>query len=79
MARIIKKDLEDLTSKEIRGYFVLPNPEDCQIPAIKEYLAINDGWGMYNKLHRVGSLLNTIVLERFIKGTLWDNTLNEVR
>jgi len=69
MARIAGRDLEYLTTKDIRDYYLLEDPTDTNIKQIKEYFEM-DGWGVHNRPARVSALLTGIIMRRFIKGKL---------
>lgn len=67
---IKKEDLEHLTSNEIKQSYLTDDVEMLPNP-IKDYVIAGKlDFTMGNRLNRVEKLLNLIVVERFIKGTL---------
>lgn len=70
MAEISKKDLEFLSSKEIKEYYRKENVDDLPSP-IKEYVEKGrDSFTMGPRLNRVEKLLNIIIVERFLNDKL---------
>lgn len=70
MAKISKKDLEHMSSEQIRKFYT---SEDFFLldPLIKNYVdAGKEDFSMGNRINRVEKILNIIVVERFINGTL---------
>jgi len=71
MAKITKKDLEGLTSDEIKSFYTSENTTVFHISPIKEYLVEGkDIYELGNRINRVERLLNIIIVERFINNTL---------
>lgn len=71
MAQISKKDLEFLTSEQIKSFYKAENQTDFNISPIKEYIENGkDSYTMGNRINRVEKILNLIVVERFVNGTL---------
>jgi hypothetical protein len=67
MAQISKKDLEFLTSDQIKSFY----KAHFNISPIKEY--IENGKHNYTmgiRINRVEKILNLIIVERFLNGTL---------
>lgn len=70
MARIKKEDLKFLTSEQIKDFYTRENISEIISP-IKEYVeGGKDDYTMGSRLNRVENMLNLIVVERFINGTL---------
>jgi hypothetical protein len=70
MAKLSKSDLEALSSDEIKHFYTCENVENLNIPIVKQYLLNGDGRSLPLKINRVESLLNQVIVERFVKGTL---------
>jgi hypothetical protein len=71
MAQISKKDLDFLTSEQIKTFYKLENIAEFNISPIKEYIeGGKDTHTLGNRINRVEKILNSIVIERFIKDTL---------
>ena len=71
MAQISKKDLEFLTSEQIKSFYKVENQTEFNISPIKEYIENGkDNYTMGNRINRVEKILNLIVVERFVNGTL---------
>jgi hypothetical protein len=71
MAQISKKDLEFLTSEEIKSFYKTENQTQFNISPIMEYIENGkDNYTMGNRINRVEKILNLIVVERFVNGTL---------
>jgi len=70
MAKIAKKDLDSLSSDQIKAFFL--NEDVSKMPSpIKEY--VEEGVEYHNtglRIIRVEKILSGIIVERFIKGTL---------
>lgn len=66
MAKISRKDLEHLSNLEIRRFYIdrsnLPSP-------IKEYVDGDPG-NHGSRISRVGNILSTIIVDRFINNRL---------
>lgn len=71
MAQIKKKDVEFLTSEQIKSFYTTENLTQFNISPIKEYIeGGKDNHTMGNRINRVENILNLIIVERFINGTL---------
>jgi hypothetical protein len=72
MAKISKKDLEVLTSEQIKMFYTLEDISKFNISPIKEYLenGKDEPFTLSNKLLRIENLLNIIIVERFVNDTL---------
>lgn len=72
MAQISKKDLEFLTSEQIKSFYKAENQTEFNISPIKEYIENGkDSYSIGNRINRVEKILNLIVVERFVNGTLY--------
>ena len=71
MAKISKKDLEFLSSEQIKEFYTTENMTQFHISPIKEYIESGkDNYELGARINRVEKLLNIIVVERFVRGTL---------
>lgn len=71
MAQISKNDLEFLTSEQIKMFYKSENTTQFNVSPIKEYFESGkDNYTLANRINRVEKLLNLIVVERFIDGSL---------
>ena len=70
MAKIAKSDLEHLTSDQIKSFYLCDNIIEFNVSPIKEYIADDNVTNVFNRANRVATLLNQIVVERFVKGVL---------
>ncbi len=71
MAKIKKQDLEILTNEQIKEFYKCENYLNIKIPIIKDYLYENKEVSFLgNKINRIESLLNVIIVERFINDKL---------
>lgn len=70
MAKISRKDLEHLTSEQIKEFFTSDDKRKLISP-IKEYIeGGEDNFSIGNRVNRVEKILTLIVMDRFINGTL---------
>lgn len=71
MAQISKKDLEFLTSEQIKSFYTAESLTQFNISPIKEYIENGiDTYTMGNRFNRVERILSLIIVERFVNGTL---------
>lgn len=71
MAKISKQDLEHLSKEQIKEFYTNENLTQFHISPIKEYIeGGRDNFERGYRIVRVEKLLNIIVIERFVRGTL---------
>jgi hypothetical protein len=69
MAQISKKDLEFLTSDQIKQFY--KSEGKPELSPIKEYVEKGkDTYTMGSRINRVEKILNLIIVERFLNNTL---------
>lgn len=71
MAKIKKEDLINLSSEDIKQFYLAENYKDIQNPVIKQYVFEGkDDYTLGNRINRVEKILNLIIVERFINDEL---------
>lgn len=71
MAKISKKDLEFLTSDQIKSFYTVENLAEFNISPIKEYIQNGkDHFEIGARINRIEKILNLIIVERFVNGNL---------
>ena len=70
MLEVKKKDLQHLSTDELRKFYTVESYDLLSSP-IKEYIeAGKKNYTMSKRWNYIELLINSIVIERFIKGTL---------
>lgn len=71
MAKIKREDLINLSSDEIRQFYLAEHYSDIDAPIIKNFISGGkDRYDLGARINRVEKLLNLIIVNRFIDNTL---------
>lgn len=71
MAKIKKKDLEFLSSDQLRKYYTAKSFSDFDISPMKEFIqsGVNEH-SIHVNINRIKTFLQEIIVERFLNGSL---------